>query len=64
MFCLTTISAKGTFPLPTNSLAIHSVVIVPGAVALPPMFLPFTYLYQQNRQQYFRAWQLAGYFIR
>ena len=33
-------------------------VIVPGAVALL-VFLVFTYLYEQNRQAYFRAWQLA-----
>jgi diguanylate cyclase (GGDEF)-like protein len=40
-----------------NSLAI-SVVIVPGIVALL-LFLLFTYLYEQSRQAYFRAWQLA-----
>lgn len=34
------------------------VVIVPGVVALI-LFLVFTYLYEQSRQQYFRAWQLA-----
>ncbi len=33
-------------------------VIIPGAVALL-VFLVFTYLYEQNRQSYFRAWQLA-----
>jgi len=33
-------------------------VIVPGAVALL-LFLVFTYLYEQSRQQYFRAWQFA-----
>ncbi len=33
-------------------------VIIPGAVALL-VFLVFTYLYEQNRQAYFRAWQLA-----
>lgn len=33
-------------------------VIIPGAVALL-VFLVFTYLYEQNRQTYFRAWQLA-----
>ena len=43
-----------------NSLAI-SVVIVPGVVALL-LFLLFTYLYEQSRQQYFRAWQLAWAF--
>ncbi|HUM07077.1 MAG TPA: diguanylate cyclase [Terriglobales bacterium] len=33
-------------------------VLVPGAVALL-VFLVFTYLYEQSRQSYFRAWQLA-----
>lgn len=33
-------------------------VIIPGAVALL-VFLVFTYLYEQNRHSYFRAWQLA-----
>src|ERR1700686_2180476 len=40
----------------------HSVatglVLIPGAVALL-VFLVFTYLYEQNRHNYFRAWQLA-----
>ena len=40
----------------------HSVatglVAVPGAVALL-VLLVFTYLYEQNRHTYFRAWQLA-----
>ena len=40
----------------------HSVatglVLIPGAVALL-VFLVFTYLYEQNRHTYFRAWQLA-----
>jgi diguanylate cyclase (GGDEF)-like protein len=40
-----------------NSLA-SSVVIVPGIVALL-LFLVFTYLYEQSRQAYFRAWQLG-----
>src|SRR5580692_2960260 len=35
-----------------------SMVIVPGVVALLLVLL-FTYLYEQSRQQYFRAWQLA-----
>ena len=35
-----------------------SVVIVPGVVALL-LFLVFTYLYEQSRRAYFRAWQLA-----
>jgi diguanylate cyclase (GGDEF)-like protein len=33
-------------------------VVVPGVVALL-LFLVFTYLYEQSRQQYFRAWQLG-----
>jgi len=36
-------------------------VIVPGIVALL-LFLLFTYLYEQSRQQYFRAWQMAWAF--
>ncbi|HSZ61011.1 MAG TPA: diguanylate cyclase [Terriglobales bacterium] len=40
----------------------HSVatglVVIPGAVALL-VLLVFTYLYEQNRHSYFRAWQLA-----
>src|SRR5882672_11565882 len=40
-----------------NNLAI-SVVVVPGVMALL-LFLVFTYLYEQSRQQYFRAWQFA-----
>ena len=40
----------------------HSVatglVLIPGAVALL-VLLVFTYLYEQNRHNYFRAWQLA-----
>jgi len=40
-----------------NSIAI-SLVIVPGVVALL-LFLLFTYLYEQSRQPYFRAWQFA-----
>ena len=40
----------------------HSVatglVLIPGAVALL-VLLVFTYLYEQNRHSYFRAWQLA-----
>jgi GAF domain-containing protein len=43
-----------------SSLAI-SMVVVPGIVALL-LFLLFTYLYEQSRQQYFRAWQLAWAF--
>jgi diguanylate cyclase (GGDEF)-like protein len=40
-----------------NSIAI-GVVILPGIVALL-LFLVFTYLYEQSRQSYFRAWQLG-----
>jgi len=40
-----------------NSIAIN-MVLVPGLVALL-LFLLFTYLYEQSRQQYFRAWQLG-----
>ena len=43
-----------------SSLSI-SLVIVPGVVALL-LFLLFTYLYEQSRQQYFRSWQLAWAF--
>src|SRR5947209_19040266 len=35
-----------------------SVVVIPGIVALL-IFLLFTYLYEQSRQSYFRAWQIA-----
>src|ERR1700740_1000417 len=40
-----------------NSIA-ASMVIIPGVVALL-LFLIFTYLYEQSRQTYFRAWQLG-----
>jgi len=40
-----------------NSIPI-GIVIVPGIVALL-LFLVFSYLYEQSRQQYFRAWQLG-----
>jgi len=40
-----------------NSIA-TSVVMIPGVVALL-LFLVFTYLYEQSRQAYFRAWQLG-----
>src|ERR1700732_2433915 len=40
-----------------NSVA-TGLVLIPGAVALL-VFLVFTYLYEQNRHSYFRAWQLA-----
>src|SRR5215471_21177016 len=40
-----------------NSLVISNTVI-PGIVALL-LFLVFTYLHEQSRQPYFRAWQLG-----
>jgi len=40
-----------------NSVTI-SLVVVPTVVALL-LFLVFTYLYEQTRQDYFRAWQLG-----
>ncbi|MBZ5681492.1 MAG: diguanylate cyclase [Acidobacteriia bacterium] len=40
-----------------NSVAI-SQVIIPGVVSAL-LFLVFTYLHEQSRQAYFRAWQLA-----
>ena len=40
-----------------NSIA-TSIVIIPGLVALL-LCLLFSYLYQQSRQAYFRAWQIA-----
>src|SRR5689334_19504323 len=40
-----------------NSTAI-SAAILPGVVPLL-LFLVFTYLHEQSRQPYFRAWQLA-----
>jgi diguanylate cyclase (GGDEF)-like protein len=40
-----------------NSLA-SNVVVIPGIVALL-LFLVFTYLYEQSRQPYFRAWQIG-----
>ena len=43
---------------PTMNNVATSMVIIPGVVALL-LFLVFTYLYEQSRQQYFRAWQLG-----
>src|ERR1700726_1363995 len=40
-----------------NSVA-TSVVIIPGVVSVL-LFLVFTYLHEQSRQPYFRAWQMA-----
>src|SRR5580693_8440703 len=45
-------------PLPFMNSASPSIVIIPGVVALL-LCLLFTYLYQQSRQVYFRAWQIA-----
>jgi len=40
-----------------NSIS-TSIVVIPGVVALL-LCLLFSYLYQQSRQLYFRAWQIA-----
>src|SRR6202790_5723438 len=40
-----------------NSVVITT-ILIPGFVSLL-LFLVFTYLYEQSRQTYFRAWQLA-----
>src|SRR6202521_6238695 len=40
-----------------NSVA-TGLVLIPGAVALL-VLLVFTFLYEENRHNYFRAWQLA-----
>ncbi|MBS1851824.1 MAG: diguanylate cyclase [Acidobacteria bacterium] len=40
-----------------NSIAVN-MMIMPGVVVLV-LFLVFTYLYEQSRQPYFRAWQIA-----
>ncbi|HEY1262131.1 MAG TPA: diguanylate cyclase [Terriglobales bacterium] len=40
-----------------NTLATN-VVVIPGVVALL-LFLVFTYIYEQSRQAYFRAWQMG-----
>src|SRR5579864_397704 len=42
---------------PMNSVVITTAV-VPGFVSVL-LFLVFTYLHEQSRQPYFRAWQLA-----
>ena len=56
------------FPAPTHRSAVYvgsfmnsliiSTVILPGVVAFL-LFLVFTYLHEQSRQPYFRAWQFA-----
>src|ERR1035438_6518903 len=38
--------------------AIITTVLIPGFVSVL-LFLVFTYLHEQSRQPYFRAWQLA-----
>ena len=40
-----------------NSVVITT-VLIPGFVSVL-LFLVFTYLHEQSRQPYFRAWQLA-----
>ena len=49
--------ARGVFNDPMNSVVITT-VLVPGFVSVL-LFLVFTYLHEQSRQAYFRAWQLA-----
>jgi diguanylate cyclase (GGDEF)-like protein len=41
-----------------NSIVITTTVLIPGFVSVL-LFLVFTYLHEQSRQSYFRAWQLA-----
>ena len=41
-----------------NSIVITTTVLIPGFVSVL-LFLVFTYLHEQSRQPYFRAWQLA-----
>ena len=40
------------------STVVITMVVIPGAVALL-VFLLFTYLFEQSRKSYFRAWQLG-----
>ena len=40
------------------STVVITMVVIPGAVALL-VFLLFTYLFEQSRKPYFRAWQLG-----
>ena len=49
--------ARGVLTDPMNSVVITT-VLVPGFVSVL-LFLVFTYLHEQSRQPYFRAWQLA-----
>src|SRR6266567_8604578 len=48
---------RGVFIDPMNSVVITT-VLIPGFVSVL-LFLVFTYLHEQSRQPYFRAWQLA-----
>ncbi len=48
---------RGLCRLIMNSFVI-STAVLPGVVALL-LFLVFTYLHEQSRQPYFRAWQFA-----
>jgi len=41
-----------------NSSEVITTVLIPGFVSVL-LFLVFTYLHEQSRQPYFRAWQLA-----
>ena len=43
---------------PSDISLVTSLVFVPGLVALV-LFVVFSYLYEQSRQDYFRAWQLG-----
>jgi diguanylate cyclase (GGDEF)-like protein len=52
--------ARGVFTDPMNSVVITT-VLIPGFVSVL-LFLVFTYLHEQSRQPYFRAWQLAWAF--
>ena len=49
--------ARGVGLGPMNSVVITT-VLIPGFVSVL-LFLVFTYLHEQSRQPYFRAWQLA-----
>src|SRR5580704_12884877 len=49
--------ARGVLTGPMNSVVITT-VLIPGFVSVL-LFLVFTYLHEQSRQPYFRAWQLA-----
>src|SRR6266478_2265279 len=57
MFCAKVSGVFLSGLITMNSVA-TSVVIIPGVVSVL-LFLVFTYLHEQSRQPYFRAWQLA-----